>query len=77
MIRILIVDDEVKLGKVLGETLTSQGHVVERCALGRAAVERIQQASFDLVITDLRMPDLDGVSVLREVRRLSPNTDVG
>jgi DNA-binding NtrC family response regulator len=72
MARILIVDDEPKLGRVLVEMLEGAGHDVG----GAAAIQRMATGDLDLVVSDLRMPDVDGMAVLREVRCASPGTDV-
>jgi DNA-binding NtrC family response regulator len=74
--RILIVDDEAKLGKVLVEALESVGHEVEWLKSGRDALGRVDAGGVDVVVTDLRMPGMDGMAVLRETRRRSPGTDV-
>ena len=76
MARILIVDDEPKLGRVLVEMLEGAGHEVAHVAGGAAAIHRIARGDLDVVVSDLRMPDVDGMAVLREVRRQSPGTDV-
>src|SRR5437763_14070374 len=76
MARILIVDDEAKLGEVLGEMLESAGHVVVRVDGGREALQHIAAGDLDIVISDLRMPGIDGMTVLRETRKQSPHTDV-
>ncbi|HEY6035909.1 MAG TPA: sigma-54 dependent transcriptional regulator [Kofleriaceae bacterium] len=74
--RILIVDDEAKLGRVLVEMLEAVGHDVARATGGAEALGRIAAGDLDVVITDLRMPNVDGMTVLRETRRVSPSTDV-
>jgi DNA-binding NtrC family response regulator len=76
MARILIVDDEPRLGRVLVEMLEGAGHDVAHAAGGAAAIQRISTGDLDVVVSDLRMPDVDGMTVLREVRRVSPGTDV-
>jgi two-component system, NtrC family, response regulator HydG len=76
MARILIVDDEPKLGKLLIELLDGQGHDLVRAAGGTEAVLRLREQPFDLVVTDLRMPGVDGMAVLREVRERTPQADV-
>jgi DNA-binding response OmpR family regulator len=73
--RILIVDDEAKLARLLCETLESQGHEVAWVKSGAEAVARLD-AALDVLITDLRMPGIDGMAVLREARRRAPGTDV-
>jgi DNA-binding NtrC family response regulator len=76
MAQILVADDEAKLARVVAEMLEALGHVVERVSGGRAALDRIAAAPPDIVITDLRMPDVDGMTVLREAKKLAPATDV-
>ncbi len=76
MARILIVDDEVKLGRLLVEMLEGHGYEVARVRSGKEALDRLRAEPFDLVITDLRMPDVDGMQVLRGARALHPGTDV-
>jgi DNA-binding NtrC family response regulator len=76
MARILIVDDEPRLGRVLVEMLEGAGHEVVHVAGGAAAIDRVTGGDLDVVVSDLRMPDVDGMAVLREVRRRSPGTDV-
>ena len=76
MARILIVDDEPKLGRVLVEMLEGVGHDVSHASGGAEAIKRIAAGDLDVVVTDLRMPEVDGMTVLREIRRRSPGTDV-
>jgi DNA-binding NtrC family response regulator len=75
-VKILIVDDEPKLGRLLCEMLDGLGHEVARAGGGKEALARIGAEAWDVVVTDLRMPDVDGLTVLREVRRSAPATDV-
>lgn len=76
MTRMLIVDDEIKLAKVLAEALQSTTLQVERCPLGREGLERARRTRYDLVLTDLKMADLDGITLLRTLRAEMPETDV-
>ena len=76
MARILIVDDEPKLGRVLVEMLEGAGHDTAHAAGGAEAIQRVGTGDLDVIVTDLLMPSVDGMTVLREVRRLSPGTDV-
>jgi len=68
MARILVVDDEPKLGKLLAEALELDGHAVVRAPGGQQAVARLAAEDFDVVVTDLRMPEVDGLAVLRAAR---------
>jgi DNA-binding NtrC family response regulator len=76
MARILIVDDEPKLGAVLVEMLDGAGHDATRAGGGRDAIARIEHGDLDVVVTDLRMPRVDGMAVLRAARTAAPGTDV-
>jgi DNA-binding NtrC family response regulator len=77
--RILLVDDEPNLRKVLGALLQQEGYEVLAEADGASALARIRSAppdSFDIVITDLRMPGMDGMELLRALGREEPGLPV-
>ena len=65
--RILVVDDEEGIRAMLAEILIADGHVVEQAADGREALERLREAEYDLVISDLIMPRLDGPGLYEEL----------
>ena len=67
--RILVVDDEDNLRDVLVEVLKRDGHEVHSAADGAEALRRAEAQRYDLVITDLRMPNLEGPELYRAVRR--------
>jgi len=68
--RILIVDDEQAVRDLLAKTLTMADYDVDTAPDGPAALDRLRAAEYDLLITDLKMPGMDGLSVIREARRL-------
>ncbi len=72
MSRILVVDDEEGIRHMLAEILAADGHVVEEAANGHQALERLGEARFDLVISDLIMPQLDGPGLYEEICRRDP-----
>jgi DNA-binding NtrC family response regulator len=72
--KILIVEDDAAMRELLQDTLGEEGFQVETAPGGHAGVERVRKGGIDLVVTDVRMPDLDGLDMLREIR--SPATDV-
>lgn len=77
MSRVLVVDDEPKLGRFVQEMLELDGHEVARVASGREAlVVLASPPAFDVVITDLRMPEVDGLAVLRAARARAPAPEV-
>jgi len=64
MARLLIVDDEKSLCQVLKIALRKNGHLVETASSGQAAKRKIESRVFDLIISDIRMPDLTGIDLL-------------
>ena len=71
--RILIVDDERSMREMLGILLRREGHDVVVADNGRRAIECLNQKPFDLVVSDARMPDIDGLEVLRHARKINPS----
>src|SRR5512138_2286576 len=74
--KVLVVDDQRNMRATTAILLRQAGHAVEEAESGAAAIRRVQQEPFDVVLTDLRMPDLDGLEVLRAVRAHAPDTQV-
>ncbi len=73
--RILVVDDEEGVRSFLAESLEMDGHHVEEAANGQEALERLRSRSFDLVLTDLRMPGMDGLELLQKVLAEQPEVE--
>ncbi len=73
---ILIVEDDAAMRTMLREALDEDGYAVETAAGGRAGVERVRQGGIDLVVSDVKMPDLDGLDMLREIKAVSPSPHV-
>ncbi|MGH7323485.1 MAG: sigma-54-dependent transcriptional regulator [Candidatus Rokuibacteriota bacterium] len=73
---ILVADDDPGLRESLERTLTREGYGVVAASDGRAALERLQSGSIDLVLTDLKMPGLSGLELLRAAKAISPDVDV-
>lgn len=76
MARILVVDDEEGIREFFAETLSIEGHEVERAPDGAAALEVLASESFDVVLTDLKMPRVDGFALLEHLQREEPATQV-
>jgi two-component system NtrC family sensor kinase len=70
--RVLIVDDEPEIRDSLAEILGSVGHGAITAASGREALQRLGSDAFDVVLTDIRMPDMDGRALYREIERRWP-----
>src|SRR5436309_13531687 len=69
--RVLVVDDEPQITRVLRTVLTSQGYQVQTAAEGQAALSNFSEWHPELVITDLMMPRMDGVELCRRIRAMS------
>ncbi len=65
---ILIIDDEELVTKSLGRFLQKQGYNVEVALTGKEALERIKGKDFHLIISDVRMPDIDGIETVKNIR---------
>jgi len=70
---VLVVDDEPLIAQLVAETLAAEGYEVETASNGREALEKITLRSFDLVLCDLRMPELDGVGLYRALEKGHPD----
>ncbi|MEO8040490.1 MAG: ATP-binding protein, partial [Betaproteobacteria bacterium] len=70
---ILVVDDEAEIRDALAEILTGARHRVVSVGSGREALERMAAERFDVILTDIRMPDLDGRELYREIERCWPD----
>jgi two-component system response regulator AtoC len=75
-ISVLVVDDDQTACRLLREVMAKEGYQVEAAESGREAVEKAETALFDVAISDIRMPDLDGLELLKILKRLSPETIV-
>ena len=65
--RVLLVDDEINMAKTQAKILQRKGYVVETAGNGRDALRVLEGTPFDVVITDLKMPTMDGMQLLREM----------
>jgi CheY-like chemotaxis protein len=70
--KILIVDDEAEIRDILAEILAGAQHRVAAVSSGREALERMAAERYDVILTDIRMPDLDGRTLYREIERRWP-----
>jgi two-component system, NtrC family, response regulator PilR len=71
--RILVVDDEQSMRELLAIVLRREGYDVQLADNGRSALEALERGAFDLLISDIKMPDLSGVEVLRAAKRIDPD----
>src|SRR3989442_7197118 len=74
--KILVVDDEPSILKLLKEALTQWGYQVECVGTGAEALEAIRTGLYDAAITDIRMPEMSGLDLLREIKRHDDSIEV-
>src|SRR5437879_3996499 len=76
MANILVCDDERSICEMLDIALRRDGHRVETVQSGQAAKSKIDGALYDVIVTDIKMPNIDGIEVLRHAHRVSPDSAV-
>ncbi len=74
--RVLVVDDEPDIRSLIVRVLEADRFVVTSTGDGREALALINKQNFDLIVTDVRMPHVSGIDVLRAVKKVSPSTEV-
>ena len=72
-IRVLVVDDEVDFAEALVSRLATRGFAARAAFSGPDAIDQLRASTFDVVVLDLKMPDMDGLATLRELQRLDPD----
>src|SRR5437773_8015650 len=75
-IRVLVVDDEAGLRRFLVKELSARGFAVEAAGSGEEALRKAAEAIYDVVLLDMKMPGMDGLAALREIRREAPAPEV-
>ena len=74
--RVLVIDDEEIIRTSCKKILTPEGYTVETAESGSDGLKMLRKGHFDLVLTDLKMPDTDGIGVLKGVKENRPDTEV-
>ncbi|HEX4609571.1 MAG TPA: sigma-54 dependent transcriptional regulator [Urbifossiella sp.] len=75
-LQVLVIDDDKHLAETIAESLERRGHAVTVATSGKAGAAKLDQEPFDVVFTDLRMADLDGLAVVEKARKALPDADV-
>lgn len=74
--KVLVMEDEANVANALQMILTEEGFQVDVAMTGSGAMEQFDRSRFDLLIADLRLPDIDGMEVIRKVKKERPETEV-
>lgn len=75
-IKILVIDDDIKMLELLEKVLLRKGYTVETASKPKEALEKFEANGFDIVVTDINMPEINGLEILRQIKSVSPNTIV-
>ena len=73
--KILLVDDEVVFTQNMAKLLANRGYVVTAVNSGDAAIQALEEKDFDVVVLDLKMPGMDGITTLKEIKKLGLLTE--
>ena len=74
--RVLVIDDEEALRTSVAKIIGRLGHEVETASNGTQGLDRLSRAPFDVVLTDFKLPDLDGLEVLERARQIRPDAEI-
>ncbi|HEV3440871.1 MAG TPA: sigma-54 dependent transcriptional regulator [Gemmata sp.] len=75
-LRVLVIDDDKLLAETIAESLERRGHACTVATTGKAGATKLEQDQFDVVLTDLKMADLDGLAVVEKCRRVQPDAEI-
>ena len=73
---IILVDDDRYSLETLSKLLTEDGYKVVGCLNGKEALEKMKNKVYDIIITDLRMPEMGGIELLKNIKKMDPNISV-
>ncbi len=72
-VKILIIDDEAAICKGCRLALADEDHLVDLCMTGKAGMSAIQEGAYDLILLDMKLPDMDGMEILNSIRKTKPD----
>lgn len=75
-IRILVVDDDLIFGKNFVTILRDRGYYVELAGTGNKAIDTLNAEYFDIVLLDIKLPDINGIEVFKKIKEIKPETGV-
>ena len=73
---ILVIDDEKVICDGCKMALTAQGHLVDFSLTGTSGIDKVENGSYDLLLVDIKLPDMDGLDILTHVRKANPGTKI-
>ncbi len=75
-LRVLIVDDDEGIRETMDDILSLEGYEVDQAGSGMVAIEKCQRQAYDIILLDIRMPEMNGLETLREIKKLDPDVRV-
>lgn len=75
-IRVLVMEDEFNVARAIEMVLSEEGYEVVTAMNGQSALDRLHEKQFDLLVADLRLPDINGMDVIKRIKREWPDTAV-
>jgi len=75
-IRILVVDDEENIRILFKEELEEEGYQIELASNGLEAIDKVKKSTFDLIVLDIKMPGMDGIQTLNEIKKMNKEQHV-
>src|SRR4051794_35680751 len=75
-VRVLVIDDDRNLATAMAETLSRRGHTCTVATSGKAGAARLDDDDYDVVLTDLKMADIDGLAIVKQCREVLPDAEV-
>ena len=75
-IKILVIDDESVICDACHMVLSEKNHSVDRCMTGKKGLHAIEQGTYDVILLDMKLPDIDGMEILKTIREKTPATCV-
>ena len=72
---LFIVDDDELLRETVSDIFTEKGYLVETASTGKEAIQKLEERSFNVVLIDIRLPDIDGIELLKKLKRMHPGTE--
>ncbi len=76
MLKLLLIDDEEGIRKLLSISLRNEGYDVITAENGKRGIELFEQEAPSIVLTDIKMPGMDGIDVLRRIKKINPDAEV-
>jgi len=76
MVKILVIDDERSIRNTLKDILGFEGYAIDVAEQGSLGIEMVKNTDYDIILCDIKMPEMDGIEVLEKILELKPETTV-